>query len=80
MRAVSTADKPHKSKISNIEDDVFEIGSLKHSFQFSNSLQNVGDYVQIKYNGDVADAIRTIEEHVSTYPEMPTVTYMKHEN
>ena len=72
--------KQHKSKISKIEDDVFEIGAVKHASQFSKSLQNVADYVQIKYNSDMAEAIRTMEEQVFIYPDKPTVTYVKDES
>ena len=53
---------------------------MKHASQFSKSLQNVADYVQIMYNSDVAEAIRTMEEQVFTYPEKPTIIYVKDKN
>ena len=54
--------------------------AAKHASQFSKLLQNVTYYIQFKYNSDVAEAIRTMEEQVFTYPEKPTVTYVKDEN
>ena len=50
------SNKPHKSKISMIQDEVFEIGSVKHAAQFTKSLLNVPDYIQIKNNNDVVEA------------------------
>ena len=63
--------KPHRSKISRIENDVFEIGSVKHAFQFSKSLKNVANYLQMKYNNNVVEAIWTMGAPDFNYPEMP---------
>ena len=51
----------HKSKISRIENDFFETVAIKHASQFMKSLKNISDYVQIKYNNDIAEAIRMME-------------------
>ena len=40
--------KPHKIKIKEIKDNVFESGQQKNAAQFTKSLQNVADYVQMK--------------------------------
>ena len=37
--------KPFKSKVKAIEDDVFEMGSVKNAAQFSRSLLNIADNV-----------------------------------
>ena len=50
--------EPHKRKFSRIENDAFKIGVVKHSSQFTKSLKNIANYAQIKYNNDVAEAIR----------------------
>ena len=71
--------KPHKSKISKIVNDVFEIGAVKHASQFTKSLKNIADYAQIKYNNDVAEAIRIMEQLYLTYPEMPQPIIKKDE-
>ena len=42
--------KPYKSKIMEIKGDVFKVGSSKNAAQFTKSLLNVADYIQIKYN------------------------------
>ena len=69
--ALNPSNKTHKCKISKIEDDIFEIGAVNHASQFSKLLLNVTDYLQIKYNDDVAEAIWLMEEQVFNYPEKP---------
>ena len=40
--------KPFKSKLKAIKDDVFEMRSVKNAAQFSRSLLSIADYVQLK--------------------------------
>ena len=56
--------KLNKSKISKIKYDIFEIWLLS-------THQNVANYVQIQYNNDIAEAIKTMEKTYFIYPEMP---------
>ena len=73
------SNKPHKSKILKIENDVLKMGAVPHVAHFTKSLQNIANNVQIKYNSDVAEAIRTIETPTFGYPEKPMITYLKYE-
>ena len=40
----------HKSKISQIEEDAFEIGAVRHAAQFMRFLLNTVDFMLIKFN------------------------------
>ena len=65
------ANKPYKNKIETIEDDVFKIGSVKNVAQFTWSLLNVADYVQMKYNDEVGEVIWMLMLPQFDYPMMP---------
>ena len=52
--------KAFKSRVEGLKDAVFESGSLKHAAQFTKTLEEIIDYIQIKYNSDVA-MIRDME-------------------
>ena len=65
------ANTPFKSKVKAIEDDVFNMGSVKNFVQFSRSLLKIADYVQLKFNSKVGDAMWDLKHPVFTYPEMP---------
>ena len=49
---------------------MFEIGSVKNASQFTRSLLNVADYMQMKYNNEVGEAIQTLMKHVFKYTAM----------
>ena len=40
----------HKSEISQIEEDAFEIGAVRHAAQFMRFLLNTVDFMLIKFN------------------------------
>ena len=63
--------KPFKSKLKALEDDAFEMRSVKNATQFSRTLLNITNYVKMKYNDEVGNAIRNLRHPVSTYPGMP---------
>ena len=63
--------KPFKSKVKEVEDDVFAMGPVKNATQFWRSLLDIADYVQVKYNNEVGDAIRNLKHPVFIFPEMP---------
>ena len=46
--------KIFKSKVECLEDAVFESGMVKHATQFTMTLKDIIDYIQIKYNSNVA--------------------------
>ena len=45
--------KPYKSKIKFIKEDVFKIGSIKKASQFMISLLNIANHVQMKYKNEL---------------------------
>ena len=47
-----------------------KLGS-QNAAQFTKSLQNVDDYIQIKYNNEVGDIVRTLMKLSVKYPTMP---------
>ena len=62
--------KPFKSKIKSIEDDLFEVGSVKNAAQFLRSLLNIADHVQTKYNSEVGGGssnLNTTSVHLPKY-------------
>ena len=56
------------------EDDVFDVGSVKKTTQFTRFLLNVIAYVQIKYNNKVEEAIHTVKKTKFINPKMPAGT------
>ena len=63
--------KPFKSQVKVIKDDVFMMRSVKNAAQFFISLLNIADYVQLKYNNEVGDAMQDLKHPLFNYPEMP---------
>ena len=53
--------KPFKSKVEGLEGAVFESGAVKHAYQFTKALEEIANYVQKKYNSDVAKMIKDVE-------------------
>ena len=49
--------KAFLSKVEAIKDDVFKMETIKNATQFSRSILNIVDYVQLKYNNEVGDSI-----------------------
>ena len=62
--------KPFKSTLKALKDNVFEMGSVKNATQFLRSLLNIADYVQMKYNNKAGDAIRNLKYPMFVYPNM----------
>ena len=63
--------KPFKSNAKEIEYDVFEIGSIINEAQFTRSLLNIADHVQMKYNNKMREATQTLEKTEFSYPVLP---------
>ena len=51
-----------------------KIRSIKNAAQFTRSLLNIVDHVQMKYNNDVGEAIWMLTKPVLNYPPMPEET------
>ena len=43
---------------------------VKNATQFSRSMLNIADYVQMKYNNEIGDAIRNLKHPMFIYPDM----------
>ena len=43
-----------ENSLSRLEDEVFKSESVNHAAQFTKTLEEIADYIQIKYNGDAA--------------------------
>ena len=63
--------KAFRSKIDGLEDAVFESGAVKHAAQFTKTLEEIANYVQRKYNSDVAKMIKDVERPVFEFPPRP---------
>ena len=63
--------KALKSKVDSLEDAVFESGAVKHAAQFTKTLEEIANYVQKKYNSDVAKMIKDVERSVFEFPARP---------
>ena len=59
--------------------DVFEKGAIRHASLFTKLLLNTADYVQIKCNSNVAEAIQTMEVPDFKCLEMSQMIYKKDE-
>ena len=66
---VPVPNRPHKSKIIQIEEDTFKIRAVQHATQFTLSLLSVADPLQMKFS--MAEAIRNMEN--------PTFVLMKND-
>ena len=56
--------KPYKSKVKLIEDDVFEVGSTQNAAQVTKSILSITDYIQVKYNNEFGEAVRTLTKPI----------------
>ena len=63
--------KAFKKKIEGLNIAVFKSRAVKYAAQFTKTLENIIDYVQIKYNSDVARMIRDVKQPIFTYPMQP---------
>ena len=64
--------KAFKSKVVELKDAVFESRSVKRAALFTKTLEEIADYVQVKYKNDVARMIREVEQPVFKFPRQPT--------
>ena len=52
----------HQSKVQCLEDAIFESGAEKHTAHFTETLEKIAKYVQKKYNSDIANIIKDVEQ------------------
>ena len=58
--------KAFKNKVDGLEDTVFESGA-----QFTKMLEEIANYIQKKYNNDVAKMIKDVKRPVFEFPACP---------
>ena len=58
-------------KVKVIENDAFEVGLTQNAAQFAKTLLNIADYIQIKYNNEVEEAVKILTKPVFNYLTMP---------
>jgi hypothetical protein len=64
----------YKSKIAELEDEVFDIGAASDPAQFSKSLKNIENYIQMNYKtcDGIVKAIQQLKHPTLNYPKQPT--------
>ena len=55
-----------------LKDAIFKSRSVKHAAQYTKTLEKIADYVQVKYNNDVAKMIREVKCPIFKYPQQPS--------
>ena len=64
-----------KSQIYQIEEDVFKVRVMRHVAQFIWLLLNIADYMQIKLNNNILEAVRKMAKPSFEYPVKPKTVY-----
>ena len=72
--------KAFKSKVEGLKDAVFKSGFFKHAVQFAKTIDENADYIQIKYNSDMARMIRDVERPVFKFRQQPTAQIITNAN
>ncbi len=64
----------YKSKETELEDEVFDVGALSDPAKFSKSLKSVENYIQKNYKtcDDIVKAIQQLKHPTLAYPKQPT--------
>ena len=64
----------YKSKIAELEDDVFDVGAASDPAKFSKSLKSIENYIQVNYKtcDDIVKAIQQLKRPTLDYPKQPT--------
>ena len=63
-----------KSKVTELEDRVFDVGALNDPAKFSKSLKSIENYIQknCKTCDDIVKAIQQLKRRTFAYPKQPT--------
>ena len=64
----------NKSKVAELEDDVFDVGASSNPAKFSKSLKSIENYIQKNYKtcDDIVKAIQQLKRPTLAYPKQPT--------
>ena len=64
----------NKSKVAELEDDVFNVGASSNPAKFSKSLKSIENYIQKNYKtcDDIVKAIQQLKRPTLAYPKQPT--------
>ena len=73
-RGNQTTKTNYKSKVTELEDKVFDLGASSDSAKFSKSLKNIEKYIQKNYKtcDDIVKAIQQLKHPTLAYPKQPT--------
>ena len=64
----------YKSKVAELEDEVFDVGALSDPTEFSKSLKSIENYIQMNYKtcNDIVKAIQQLKHPTLNYLKQPT--------
>ena len=64
----------YKSKVAELEDEVFDVGALSDPTEFSKSLKSIENYIQMNYKtcDDIVKAIQQLKHPTLNYLKQPT--------
>ncbi len=63
----------YKSKIAELEDEVFDVGAASDPAKFSKSLKSIENYIHMTYKtcNDIVKAIQQLKRPTLHYPKQP---------
>jgi hypothetical protein len=64
----------YKSKVAELEDEVFDVGASSDPAKFSKLLKSIENYIQKNYKtcNDIVKAIQQLKPQLLDYPRQPT--------
>ena len=64
----------YKSKVTELEDEVFDVGASSDPAKFSKLLKSIENYIQKNYKtcNDIVKAIQQLKSPTLSYPKQPT--------
>ena len=73
-RGNQTTKTNYKSKVTGLEDEVFDVGASSNPAKFSKSLKSIENYIQKNYKtcDDIVKAIQQLKRPSLAYPKQPT--------
>ena len=73
-RGHQTTQTSYKSKVAELEDEVFDVGASSDPAKFSKSLKSIENYIQKYYMtcDDIVKAIQQLKRPTLAYPKQPT--------
>jgi hypothetical protein len=69
-----TTKTSYKTKVAELEDEVFDVGASSDPAKFSKLLKNIDNYIQKNYKtcDDIVKAIQQLKHPTLVYPKQPT--------